>query len=330
VAFLFFLAMMVGVGIGLWYMSYLQEVVTAKFEGRKWNLPSKVYSDSYLLYPGIAVQTEELGEKLRRLNYRQTQEMPRSRGEYRIQKDEGLVEIYLHKFLYPLGVFVGLPVRLILVENQVAKILNMENGKEIFSLELEPELVTGFYEHSWEERRLVRLAEVPPLLIRAILAIEDERFYRHWGIDPVAIARAFLTNLRRGGIVQGGSTLTQQLIKNFFLGSERTMERKMKEALMAVVAEWKYSKDEILENYVNEVYLGQKGSQGVFGVWEASQFYFAKELSQLTVGETALIGGLIKAPNRYSPYRSILGAAKRRNIVLAKMFEEGFYYARPV
>ena len=313
-----------GLFLGFWYMRYLEGVVTAKFEGRKWKFPSKIYSDTSLIYPGMTLNPDDLEKKLIRLGYRVTQGQPRSSGEYRTSKKDGFVEIYLHDFQYPLGPFKAFPVRLTIGSNTAAKIHHMETGAEIFSLELEPELVTGFYDSVWEERRLVTLSEVPPLLIRAILAIEDERFYHHWGIDPLAVMRAFFVNITRGGVVQGGSTLTQQLMKNFFLDSKRTMKRKVKEALMAIVAEWKYSKDEILENYLNEIYLGQKGTRGVFGVWEAAQFYYAKEPGQLSVGEMALLAGLIKAPNRYSPHPSVKAATRRRNIVLGRMFEEGF------
>ena len=313
-----------GIVLGAWYVRYLDEVVSAKFDGRTWEFPSRIYSDTFLMYPGVNLRPEDLEAKLLRLGYRETNSKLRASGDYRILKREGRAEIYLHNFQYPLGSFKGFPVRLILRSNTIAKILNLQSGKEIFSLELEPELVTGLYDRTWEERRLVTLGEVPLLMTRAILSIEDERFYHHWGIDPIAVLRAFAVNLRRGGIVQGGSTLTQQLMKNFFLGSEQTMVRKIKEALMAIVAERNYSKDEILENYINEIYLGQKGAQGIFGVWEASQFYFGKEPSQLSVGEMALLAGLIKAPNRYSPYRSVKDAATRRDVVLGKMFEEGF------
>ena len=192
----------------------------------------------------------------------------------------------------------------------------------MFSLELEPELVTGLYERIWQERRLVKLADVPPLLVKAILAVEDERFYRHHGVDPIGILRAMWVNLRTLSYQQGGSTLTQQLVKNFFLSDERTMSRKIPEAFMALIAERKYSKDTILENYLNEIYLGQKGSQGIFGVWEAAQFYFAKPLSDLTTGECALLAGLIRAPNRLSPYRSYEAATRRRNVVLAKLLDD--------
>ena len=306
---------------GAWYVKRLEGVVTAKFEGRKWPLPSKIYSDTYLLYAGMNLRREDFAEKLRRLGYGETRNEPRAKGEYRFGKD-GAVEIFLHDFAYPLESFKGFPVRIGFQGAAVARMENLENGQELFSLELEPELIAGFYDRIWQERRLVSLGEVPPLLARAILSIEDERFYRHRGIDPIAILRASWANLKSGSVVQGGSTLTQQLMKNFFLSDERSMRRKIKEAIMALIVERKYSKEEILENYLNEIYLGQKGSQGIFGVSEAAQFYFTKDLSQLTVGETALMAGLIRAPGRYSPFRSIEAAAQRRNVVLGKMLEE--------
>ena len=309
-----------GLVFGSWYLKRLEENVTAKFEGPKWRFPSKIYSDSYLLYSGINLRMDEIKDKLRRLGYREIQAAPKSQGEYRLRPPA--LQIYLHDFVYPTEAVKGFPVRISFQGSAIGKIENEATGEEMFSLELEPELVTGLYDRTWQERRVVKLSEVPPLVIKAILAIEDERFYQHHGVDPVSILRAVWVNMRSGGVVQGGSTLTQQLMKNFFLGDERTLKRKIKEALMALVAERKYTKAEILENYLNEIYLGQRGSQGIYGVWEAAQFYFSKPLSDLTVGETALLAGLIRAPNRLSPYRSVDAAMKRRNVVLAKLLDD--------
>jgi penicillin-binding protein 1B len=311
-----------GLVFGGWYLKDLQDTVTKKFEGRKWPLPGKIYSDSHLLYVGINLKLEDLREKLRRLSYVETATAPKAKGEYRYQAGTGILEVYLHDFKYPTEFFKGLPVRLALQANTLARIENASNGQELFSLELEPELVTGLYERTWQERQIIKLSEVPPLLVRSILAIEDERFYSHHGIDPIGLLRATWVNLRNLSLVQGGSTLTQQLMKNFFLSDERKMSRKAKEAIMALIAESKYSKDEILENYLNEIYLGQKGSQGIFGVSEGAQFYFSKQLNELTVGETALLAGLIRAPNKISPYRSVEAATKRRNVVLAKLLDD--------
>jgi penicillin-binding protein 1B len=311
-----------GLVFGAWYLKHLEDTVTERFEGRKWFFPSKIYSDSYLLYVGISLRLDDLAEKLRRLGYYETQGAPKTKGEYHISRSDGSVEIYLHDFDYPTEQLKGVPVRIAMRGTAVARIENLATGKEVFDLELEPELVTGLYERIWQERTVVKLADVPPLVIKAILAIEDERFFSHHGIDPIGIIRAMWVNLRSMSRQQGGSTLTQQLMKNFFLSDERTMSRKIPEALMALIAERKYSKETILENYLNEIYLGQRGSQGIFGVWEAAQFYFAKPLSDLTVGETALLAGLIRAPNRISPYRSADLATKRRNVVLAKLLDD--------
>ena len=305
---------------GAWYVRYLEGIVTAKFEGSKWPHPSKIYSDTTLLYAGMNLRREDLSEKLRRLGYRESHAQL-NKGEYRFAKSDA-VEIYLHDFAYPMENFKGFPIRIAFQGVAVTRMENLATGQDVFSLELEPELITGLYDRVWQERRVVTLAEVPPLLVRAVLAIEDERFYRHRGIDPIGVLRAMWTNLRSGGVVQGGSTLTQQLMKNFFLNDERTLHRKFKEAIMALIAERKYSKDEILENYLNEIYLGQRGSQGIFGVWQGAEFYFAKDLPQMSVGEIALMAGLIRAPGRYSPYRSVEAAKQRRNVVLAKMLED--------
>jgi penicillin-binding protein 1B len=312
-----------GLVFGAWFLKKWEEQVTKKFEGRKWDFASKIYSDSYLLYVGISLHFDELTDKLRRLGYHPKPTAPKAQGEYRINAKEGVVEVFLHDFDFPAEKVKGYPVRILLQGNVITKIENLGNGTEKFDLELEPELVTGLYERIWQERRVVKLAEVPPLVIKTILAVEDERFYNHIGVDPIGILRAMWANMRHLSIQQGGSTLTQQLMKNFLLSDERTIGRKIPEAVMALIAERKYSKDVILENYLNEIYLGQRGSQGVFGVWEAAQFYFSKPLTDLTVGETALLAGLIRAPNRLSPYRNLDAATKRRNVILAKLLDDG-------
>ena len=317
-----------GLTVGGWYVWHLSGVVKTKFEGPKWEFPSKIYSDSKIVYPGVNLPFRQIRAKLRRLGYRSSEHEPRAKGEYRIRGQNGIVEIFLHDFRYPQREFRGFPVRISLKSETIHRIQRLDDGEVLPSLELEPEVVTGFFDRVREQRRIVRLDEVPVQVRKAVLAVEDERFYYHRGVDPVAVLRAFLANLRRGGVVQGGSTLTQQLMKNFFLESDRTLERKAKEALMAMLAEWMYSKDQILENYLNEIYLGQNGAQGIFGIWEAARFYFVKEPEQLTLGETAMLAGLIRAPNRYSPYRNVRGATRRRNVVLAKLVSDGIITRR--
>ena len=310
-----------GLVFGAWYLKRLEDTVTEKFEKPFSSFPSKIYSDSHLLYVGINLRLDELADKLRRLGYFEVQAATKRKGEYRVVR-QGVMEIFLHDFDFPGEKRPGVPVRISMKGSMLGRIENLANGKDMFDLELEPELVTGLYERIWQERKLVKLADVPPLLVKSILAVEDERFYSHSGVDPIGILRAMWVNVRRMSFQQGGSTLTQQLMKNFFLTDERTLSRKVPEAIMALIAERKYSKETILENYLNEIYLGQRGSQGIFGVSQAAQFYFAKPLSDLTLGESALMAGLIRAPNRLSPYRSTDAAIKRRNVVLTKLLDD--------
>ena len=201
-------------------------------------------------------------------------------------------------------------------------------GKPLFSVELEPELISGIFQGTWQQRRLVPLAQIPPAFIDAILAAEDHRFYEHHGIDLVRIVKAAWVDFSAHRVRQGGSTLTQQLMKNFFLTSKRDWRRKVKEILMAYIAERQYSKDQILENYINDIYLGQRGQEGIYGVWEASEFYFSKEPRNLTIGEMATIAGMISSPNRLNPLHHPQLAEQRRNEVLRLMLADG-YISKP-
>jgi len=308
------------VAVGI-YARHLEGVVVEKFTGRRWKLPSRVYSDAFLLYPGLDLEAAGLVKRLQRLNYRKVTDGDLRKGDYR--RTGAGFDLFLRDFSFPGESVPERRVRLTMTGNVLTRMEDLETGKELFSLQLEPEVITGLYDQVWEERQVVSLDAVPPLLIRAIITTEDQRFYQHHGIDPAGILRALLVNLRRGHVVQGGSTLTQQLMKNFFLSQERTLERKLREALMAVVAERHFSKGEILENYLNEIYLGQNGLQGIFGVWEASQFYFACPPEELSTAEIAMLAGLIRAPNRYSPYRDPAVAKGRRNLVLTLMLKAG-------
>ncbi|MBI4518830.1 MAG: PBP1A family penicillin-binding protein [Deltaproteobacteria bacterium] len=303
------------------YVRYLDGVVTEKFAGKRWDFPSKIYSDSCLIYPGVDLQGIGFEDRLRRLDYRPVNAAVSTKGEFAVRRNE--VDIYLHDAQLPSGPRPGALVHLAVAGSTVTRIEQLPSREELSVIELEPELITGLYQNIWEERHLVSLDEVPPALVQAIMAIEDQRFYEHHGIDPMGIARALWVNLRTGRTVQGGSTLTQQLMKNFFLSEERSLKRKLTEAAMALVTERRFSKREILENYLNEIYLGQRGTQGVFGVSEGAQFYFGKPLPELSLAEMALLAAVIKAPNRYSPFRDPERARKRRNYGLSLMLKLG-------
>ncbi len=304
------------------YCIHLSTQIEARFSGRRWDVPSTLYSDTTLCYPGQRINRSRFRDKLTNLGYREVPDTPDQKGE-RHTEDSRLM-IFLHDLKTPSQYRPGFPVIIHLDKDRITSIKNTESGDPVPILELEPEQLMSFFGDEREQRRIVSFDELPPHLVHAVLAAEDVRFYRHEGMDLRAILRALYTNLRYGDIRQGGSTITQQLAKNYFLTSQRTLSRKLKELLIALTMEVMYQKDEILEIYLNEIYLGQKGSVSVNGVGEASRFYFGKPVSQLTLNEAAVIAGLIKSPNVYSPFVDKERARHRRNTVLQRMHREGW------
>lgn len=212
------------------------------------------------------------------------------------------LELYLHDLDMPSKKRKGFPVKISFRDRNIESILRQDHDETAPLLELEPEKIMLFFGLEREQRQLVSIDRVPGYLTAAILTAEDSRFYTHGGIDVQAVFRALYVNIRHGTIRQGGSTLTQQLAKNYFLTPERTFVRKAKELLMALMMEAMYEKNEILEIYLNEIYLGQKGSVSINGVGEASFFYFGKSVEDLSLAEAATVASLIKGPGIYSPY----------------------------
>ncbi|MEO2166517.1 MAG: transglycosylase domain-containing protein, partial [bacterium] len=297
----------------------LATTLEERFRGRLWDFPSRILTDEFLIYPGLDVSAAGLGRRLDRLAYLEVGHEPSRGGEMRSGDDS--LEIALRSSGQ--GVPQAQLVRILLEDDRVREISDLRTGERIGAVALEPEELTGIYQGDWEGRRAIRLSEVSPILIRAVLATEDARYFDHNGIDYVGMGRALLANLQSGQVRQGGSTLTQQLMKNFFLSSERTYSRKLHEIAMALVAEQKYSKEAILEAYLNEIYLGQRGARGVYGVAEASRFFFGKNSSEIDVGEAAMLAGLIRAPSAYSPRRYPERARARRDTVLRLLYEAG-------
>jgi penicillin-binding protein 1B len=312
------------------YYSSLEQQVVERFSGQHWTLPSLLYSDSTMLYPGERLSDIGFFQRLARLNYhRVNPDQVRFRGEYSFDQQRGSLLLFLHGFRYPYQDFSGALVTFKISPLQtIESIEDVATHKTEYSIELEPELLGAIFHGNWEQRRLVPLSDIPPALVDAVLAAEDHRFYQHHGIDLVRTARAAWIDLTAHHVLQGGSTLTQQLMKNFFLTSKRDWHRKVTEALMAYIAEKYYSKDEILELYLNDIYLGQRGQEGIYGVWEASQFYFSREPRDLTIAQMATIAGMIRSPNRFNPFRHLENAHVRRNEVLAAMLQDG-YISKP-
>jgi penicillin-binding protein 1B len=320
---LLFILAVIGIVPLMYYLHKLDRQIEDKFDRpRKWDLPSRVYSDAEYIYPGVDLILRDIVGKLDRLGYRNTGEKIKGPGDYSQTKLQ--LDIYLHDFDYPGEKFIGFPARLGLTGTVISSITNLTNGEELPLLRLEPEEIASIFNEDMEDRTVVALADVPRALTEAIILIEDERFFEHSGVDPIGIMRAAVTNLKSMSIAQGGSTLTQQLVKNFFLYPKKSFVRKLNEMLMAYRIEKKHTKAEILDAYMNEIYLGQRGASSVAGVAEASKLYFAKNVDQLTVGECAMLAGMIKNPSKYNPILHPDVAKERRDFVLSRMFEKGF------
>ena len=283
--------------------------------------PLKIYSAPYPLAAGMRIDKPALQNRLSHLGYRQVFRKQLSAGEYRV--NDASVDVHLREFLYPDGLVGGQQIRLAFEDGQIIRLLALPDEQDAGPVALEPQLIGGVLEASRQVREWIPLSAIPASMIDAVLAIEDRRFYRHVGIDPVGIARATFENLKGGAFVQVGSTITQQLAKNLYYTQHRTFVRKLKEAFAALILEMKYSKDDILESYLNEIYLGQSGSVAVYGVQEAAHYYFGKPIAQLTAAEIALLAGMIKGPNTYAPVRDAKRAKQRRDQVLLRLKTDG-------
>ncbi|WP_084611244.1 penicillin-binding protein 1B [Zooshikella ganghwensis] len=310
--------LVVGVVAGV-YLYRLDTVVTAKFEGKKWDIPAKVYARPLELYEGLQLSPDTFALQLKQLGY-QRKDLVDSPGE--VMRKGTTYTLYTRGFQFEDGAEPAQQVS-VTFNQQSVKALKNNEGESVPLVRLEPLLIGGIYPDSNEDRIITRLEELPDMLIPTLLAVEDRKFYQHYGVSFKAIARAAWINFRSGATVQGGSTLTQQLVKNFYLSSERSFKRKLSEAAMAFLLELHYSKDDILETYLNEVYLGQEGKRAIHGFGLASQFYFGKPISELELHQVALLVGIVKGPSEYDPRRQPKKVLKRRNLVLKVMAKLG-------
>lgn len=294
---------------------YLDITVRMQFEGKRWAMPARVYARPLELYGGMKLRPEQLALELAMLDYRVAAD-PREPGSYRRQGDEFI--IVTRPFTFWDEAQPALSLQADFDGTHMGALTHRDTGKPVTLARLDPVLIGGIYPAHNEDRVLVRFDEIPPHLVKGLIAIEDRQFYSHHGFSARGTARALVTILRGGG-VQGGSTLTQQLVKNFFLTPERTLRRKFTELLMALLLELHYAKDEILEAYANEIYLGQDGNRAIHGFGLASHFYFDRPLSRLDLPQAALLVGLVKGPSSYDPRRQPARALARRNLVLQEM-----------
>ncbi|KAA8734751.1 penicillin-binding protein 1B [Acinetobacter qingfengensis] len=306
------------IGLGI-YLVKLDNIVRKKFDGQRWDIPAKVYARPLELYAQSDSNKTDIIAELRLLGYQSANSYNKS-GTF---EDKGQ-QLFIHTRGFDFGDSTE-PERVIELNfsaNQQINNIRTTQPSTTGVLRLEPLLIGGIYPQHNEDRVLIKLQNVPQPLLDALIATEDRDFYQHYGISLRGTARAILSNIT-GGKRQGGSTLTQQLVKNFFLTPERTYKRKANEALMAILVELHYSKNEILESYLNEVNLGQNGNYSVNGYGLAAQFYFGQPLRELNTSQLAFLVGLVNGPSYYNPWKNPDRAIQRRNVVLHNMLETG-------
>jgi len=306
---------------GATYVIWLDHLIRTEFEGKRWSLPARVYARPLELYSALNIHPGDLIHELELLGYQREREVD-GPGEYALAGDT--LYLYSRTFEFWDGREMSRKVRLDFAGDRVTGLADAATGKPVPVMRLDPLLIGKIHPEHREDRVLVFFEDIPPALIDALIAVEDRNFFGHSGIDPRGILRAMWINLREGDVVQGGSTLTQQLVKNFFLNRDRTLWRKFNEIIMSVLLEWHYPKREILTAYINEVYLGQHGALAVHGFGTAAEFYFARPLNELRTDQLACLVGLVKGASFYNPRRHPERALQRRNLVLAQMRKLGY------
>lgn len=312
------LALVLSVALAF-YVVYLDGVLSERFKSNRYQAPALIYGRSLELSPGMVLPESHLLAELKRLRYRPSPAAEDS-GEY--SRTDRHVLVHRRPFDFPSGPEMSQQVQVVFNQDRVERLVSWPNGRELNAFRLEAPLVARVTPSSQEDRLLVGLELVPNLLVETLLMVEDQNFYHHSGVSLTAIGRAAMANLAAGRTVQGGSTLTQQLVKNLYLTRQQTLWRKFREALMALVIDYRFSKNEILETYLNEVYFGQDRGSAIHGVGLASSFYFGKQVQELDAADIALLVAIVKGPSYYDPRRYPERAKDRRDMILQMMFSQ--------
>ena len=303
------------------YCVYLDFQIRKEFEGKRWSVPARVYAQPIELYAGREFEQKVLIERLQNASYQPVQKLTKP-GQFNSRAS--VIDLYTRQFHYWDGFEQAIKIRIQISNGYISKITALDNGETVSISRLSPALIGKIFPLHDEDRVLIAYEEIPDSLTKALIAVEDRHFFEHHGIDPIGILRSLFANVLAGKITQGGSTLTQQLIKNMFLTRERTYIRKLNEILMALMLEYHYSKQSILAAYVNEIYLGQNGARSIHGFGTAAEFYFSKPLNELNIAEISLLVGLVKGASYYNPRKNSERALARRNLVLKLLQQQDF------
>ncbi|MCX2784179.1 penicillin-binding protein 1B [Microbulbifer thermotolerans] len=300
------------------YMVYLDVQLRERLDSRLYQLPARVFARPLILRERMVMRPDELEAEFEALNYRKRDTLTEPGQWTRNGMD---YRVWRRDFQHADGREPAAVVSFRLRNDEISN-LRDENGERLESFRLDAANI-GTLLGGGDDRNPVRFADIPPLLANTLIAVEDQDFLNHFGVSPRGIARAMLANLKAGEVVQGGSTITQQLVKNIFFDHKPSLWRKFNEALMAILMELHYEKGYILQEYINEVWLGQQGSRAIYGFGLASEFYFQRPLDRLEPHQIALLVGLAKGASYYNPWRHPERALERRNTVLDIMLKQG-------
>ncbi|SMC89999.1 penicillin-binding protein 1B [Desulfocicer vacuolatum DSM 3385] len=306
----------------LGYFYKFNTVVQERFQGRLWELPAQIYARPLEIYPAMHLVPDLFEKELRLMGYRRKKDWKGLENPGSYVRMKNTFDLFCRSFNFGDDQALARHIRIRIKNNEVVDVRNPKSGSAVKMVRLDPVVIGRFYPSSMEDRVLVKLDQLPPLLVKAIVAVEDRTFYTHYGIDPKSILRAMVVNVKKKRLSQGGSTLTQQLAKNFFLTREKSFVRKINEVFMAAALELHFTKEQILEAYMNEVYLGQDGKRAIHGFGLAADFYFGKSPADLAPQEMALLVGMLKGPSGYNPRLHPDRAKERRNLVLNLMADQ--------
>jgi len=294
------------------YVQY-SRIIDRKLTGEVFKNTARIYAAPFRIYPGQKLTLQTTVARLQRAGFEVVEKAGTSDGVYEVNGNKVTIRPHL-----------GDALRLDFQKGgTLGRIIKVGQSDEVSEAWLPAELLTNLFDESREKRRLVEFREIPKVLQNALIASEDRRFYQHYGLDPIRLVGAVVDSVRRADRIEGTSTLTQQVARNFFLTLDRSYSRKFSEMLIAVMLEQRLTKEQILTLYANEVYLGNRGSFSIHGFGEGAAAYFGKDIGELTLPEAATLVGIVPSPNAFNPSKYPDRAKTRRNIVLGSMHTVG-------